>query len=98
MSIASLQLLDAERMTERNQLVRALRRHRARDDRGMEHRSLRCVENCCERSASATCAGKRTRVWAVAVRMVTALSPTSTMVGRAPHRCAVNVAMGQPPM
>ena len=88
-----LAVLDAERMTERNQLVRALRRHHAGNDRGLKHRPLRRVEPCA-RNASATSCGNRTRVCAVAVRFVTALSPTSTMVGRVAESMWVKEDMG----
>ena len=40
MSISTVQRSSAQRMAERDELVRALGRHDARDDRGIEHRAL----------------------------------------------------------
>ena len=75
-------ILDPERMAERDQLMRALRGHDTRDNRRVEYGPLRRREAAGAGDAAAS-RGNRTRASATAVRRVTGLPVTSTMVGRA---------------
>ena len=94
-SMSTVIFVKRQRMAERDQLVRLLRRHDAGDAR--RRRSRRPSWRCRRGSDPASPRAMTTAPLAVAVRAVTALSPTSTMSAVPSAARCVSRALIRPP-